>query len=207
MGAEIQKPRSWSQNNEQEIIVAELNRLKVTSGRFLDIGAWDGQTLSNTYYLTELGWSGVCVEGSPTVFPGLLKIHGSNPKITLVNAVVEVTGHRLAEWFDSNGDAVSTISPAHMTKWSSAVKFTSFWVFTTPMRLLFDNFGHNFDLINIDVEGTNLGLFNALPWPQLNATKVVCVEHDGHNHEMEQTASKWGFHRVGFNSENLILSR
>lgn len=34
---------AYSQNNEEEIIVAEFDRLGVKEGRFLDIGAWDGK--------------------------------------------------------------------------------------------------------------------------------------------------------------------
>lgn len=46
-------------------------------GFFLDIGAYDGILLSNTYYLEkELGWYGICVEPSPTTFPSLKQNRG-----------------------------------------------------------------------------------------------------------------------------------
>lgn len=34
-------------------------------GRFLDVGAFDGKTFSNTWRLAQEGWFGVCVEPSP----------------------------------------------------------------------------------------------------------------------------------------------
>ena len=39
-------------------------------GTFVDLGCYDGVTYSNTWYFeTKLGWSGVCVEPNPAVFP------------------------------------------------------------------------------------------------------------------------------------------
>jgi FkbM family methyltransferase len=200
---------AYSQNNEEEIIVGEFARLNVQSGRFLDIGAWDGKGFSNTFRLAELGWRGVCVEASPTVFPGLIKNHAGNPLITLVNAAVAPAQAQLVEWYDSGGDAISTTNPAHRDKWEKGwkVKFTPFWVYTMPMIELFDKFGFDFDFINIDVESTNHEMFRALPWTALKQTKVICVEHDGNQHMMAQLAAQHGFHALGMNGENLILTR
>jgi FkbM family methyltransferase len=45
------------------------------NGIFLDIGAYDGKTLSNTYFLEkELGWTGVCVEPGVEEFLKLKRI-------------------------------------------------------------------------------------------------------------------------------------
>jgi FkbM family methyltransferase len=200
---------AYSQNNEEEIIVAEFARLNVPSGRFLDIGAWDGKGFSNTYRLAELGWRGVCVEPSPTVFPSLIKNHAGNDKIILVNAAVSPVHAKLVEWFDSGGDAISTTSPAHKDKWEKGwkVKYTAFWVYTMPMIALFDQFGFDFDFINIDVESTNIELFRALPWAALKQTKMICVEHDLHQQEMAQMAAAHGFLPLSMNGENLILVR
>ena len=40
------------------------------AGYFLDFGAFDGVTISNTLYLERsLGWTGICVEPNPTYYP------------------------------------------------------------------------------------------------------------------------------------------
>lgn len=199
----------YSQNNEEEIILAELARMHIQTGNFLDIGAWDGKGFSNTYRLAELGWGGVCVEPSPYVFPKLVENHKGNSKIQLVQAAVSAMQSSLIPWYDSGGDAISTTNPAHKDKWEKGwkVKYTQFWVYTLPIDRLFDRFGFKFELINIDVESTNIELFRCLPWKAIKQhTKIICVEHDLYQNEMSQLAFQHGYHPLSMNGENLILT-
>jgi FkbM family methyltransferase len=47
-------------------------------GVFVDIGAYDGVSLSNTYFFEkEMGWSGVCIEPNPKAFQKLKKARSS----------------------------------------------------------------------------------------------------------------------------------
>lgn len=196
----------YSQNNEEVIIGGQFPGVK---GRFLDIGAYDGKTFSNTLKLVEQGWSGVCVEASPIVFPKLLELHKDNPNIQLVLAAVEPDGPRLVTWYDSGGDAVSTTELNHVRRWEagSGVRFSAFTLYTLPLKYLFLKFGFDFEFINIDVESANLALFKAMPWVTLAKTKVVCVEHDMHHEEMKSILEPLGYHQIGWNAENLIMAR
>lgn len=199
--------KSYSQNNEQEVILKTLGT--IPPGRLLDIGAYAPEAFSNSRALIEQGWRAVLVEPSPEPFNALKNFYANNPLITLVNAAVAPAQARLVEWFDSGGDAISTTNPAHREKWEKGwkVKFTSFWVYTMPMIELFDKFGFDFDFINIDVESTNLEVFLALPWKALKQTKIICVEHDYHQNDMAQIAGAYGFRALSMNGENLILTR
>lgn len=50
-----------------------------TNGIFVDIGAHDGISFSNTYFFEKnLGWSGACVEPSPTIYNKLIQNRRSN---------------------------------------------------------------------------------------------------------------------------------
>lgn len=199
---------AYSQNDEERVLVELFDKAGIKQGRFLDIGAYDGKTFSNTLRLTELGWSGVCVEPSPTAFSGLIKIHQNNPEIILVNAAISVHGGWL-EFYDSGGDALSSSSPEHVAKWSQGcgVKFTRYSLLSVPMQELFTKFGYAYDFINLDVEGLNWELFQALPFDKLTNTKAICVEHDGHVGEMTDLCAAYGFVKSQMNGENLILQR
>lgn len=196
----------YSQNNEEAVIVEAL--ANVPKGRFLDIGAYDGKTFSNTLRLVELGWSGVCVEPSPTVFPALLKLHGNNPAVTLVNCAVGVDDDWL-EFYDSGGDALSSSSQDHVAKWTTManVKFTKYKLQTVSFNRLLSTFGYDFDFINLDVEALNWQLFQGLPLENLKQLKVICVEHDGKYEAIKQLTMPYGFGVVSLNGENIILKR
>ena len=54
------KMKDYSQTGEQQVIFDYFG--PEFKGTFLDIGANDGVTFSNTYGLSLKGWRGVCVE-------------------------------------------------------------------------------------------------------------------------------------------------
>lgn len=197
---------AYSQNNEEEIIVKHLHG--VPKGTFLDIGAYDGKTFSNTLRLVEMGWGGVCVEPSPSVFTSLLALHAENPKIELVNSAVALT-RDWTTFYDSKGDAISSTSEQHKAKWESVhnVKFSKFSVMTVSLDDIFNRFGFGFEFLNLDVENTNAHLFREIPFGRMDKLRVVCVEHDGFVQEMTKITASFGFKPVGLNGENLILSR
>jgi hypothetical protein len=56
--------KGYSQLGEEGMIAEILRRLKIDNGWFVEFGALDGKSLSNTYALAERGWSGVYIEGS-----------------------------------------------------------------------------------------------------------------------------------------------
>jgi FkbM family methyltransferase len=198
----------YSQNDEEVVIVDFFQKAGLTQGRFLDIGAYDGKAFSNTLRLAELGWGGVCVEPSPSVFPALLKLHGDNPNIVLINAAVGFSAG-LVEFYDAGGDAISTTSVPHMQKWQMgwSVNYKRFFVYTVPISELFAHFGMAFEFINIDVEDANWSLFQALPFNLLERTRMICIEHDGMADRMLALAAPYGFRQVYMNGENLILAR
>lgn len=196
----------YSQNDEESHILSIFG--EETPGHFLDIGAWNGKLLSNTYRLTELGWSGVCVEPSPTPFAELLKLHGGNDKIVLLNAAI-MAQSGVVRFFDSNGDAISTTSTDHVKKWEAgyAVEYKPFLTHGLGIAQFFEHFGLGFDFLNLDVESANVELFGLMPFDLMPKLRCICVEHDGFHAEMADRVAPLGFTVVTVNAENLILKR
>lgn len=54
-------------------LIAYLYLQKKTDGFFVDIGANDGISGSNTYALEQMGWKGICIEPQPDVYRILKK--------------------------------------------------------------------------------------------------------------------------------------
>ena len=53
---------------EQDKFIYENYFINKTKGYFVDIGAHDGITFSNSKFFEELGWDGVCIEPNPKIF-------------------------------------------------------------------------------------------------------------------------------------------
>lgn len=74
----------YSQTKQDEFLDNEVFNRKV-NGFFLDIGAHDGITLSNTcFFEKNRKWNGICVEPLPVIFSKLLK----NRSCHLVNGCI-----------------------------------------------------------------------------------------------------------------------
>jgi FkbM family methyltransferase len=151
-------------------------------GRFLDIGAFDGKTFSNTKSLADLGWSGVCVEPSPPAFCALMATYKDNPKIELVNAAVSNAAGGLRTLYVSVGsgdspldaDMVSTINREHMEIWREAAPYRPILIPTLNAEALY-RLGP-FDFINVDVEGGNLDVL--LGCAGMQGVQMLCIEAD-----------------------------
>ena len=64
----------YSQNGEDGVIEEILRRMGIKQGWFVDVGAWDGKYLSNSFALVEKGWKGLEIKGDKTKFEDILKI-------------------------------------------------------------------------------------------------------------------------------------
>lgn len=195
----------FSQNDEEKIIIDFFGDFK---GTFLDIGAYDGINFSNVYKLVTLGWNGTCIEPSPSVFPNLKNNYANYPNINLFNlAVSDKSGD--IDFYDSNGDAISSFSKEHKIKWEKNwnSKFTKVKVKSITVSQLFDLTGYDFDFINLDVESLNYSIFTKIPFEKLNNLKLICIEHDGKTTEIKNILKKFNFNDIGRNGENILLGR
>ena len=143
-------------------------------GRFLDVGAHDGITFSNTARLAERGWSGVCVEPSPSTFIHLIENHKGRP-IELVNAAIAPES-KLMRFWDSGGDALSTLTEAHRDKWAG-YPFRGMWLKPITWDDLLSVLPGPYDFLNIDVEGINAEVALFAPLDAIGA-RMICLEDD-----------------------------
>jgi FkbM family methyltransferase len=59
-----------------------------TDGRFVEVGAYDGESFSNTSGLADLGWSGLYVEPVPSYARACARRHASNKGVLVANCAV-----------------------------------------------------------------------------------------------------------------------
>jgi FkbM family methyltransferase len=175
------------------------------TGRFLDIGAWNPRTFSNTRALYERDWSGVMIEPSPEPFLSLLKEYGNDPRITLIMAAVGF--ERCCIKFHASADAVSTATEKVYENWKKTADYQgTFWTPVLTFADLVNQFGGPFNFINIDTEGSSVDLFLSLDWRNL-APLCICVEHDNREGELLHYAQQSGYQSIHVNGTNMVLAR
>jgi hypothetical protein len=207
----------YSQNNEEEVILKFFGE---KTGSFLDIGAYDGVSISNTRALAERGWSGALVEGSSFSFQKLFHLYGGNEKFTLINAMIDPLGDsagKIVKMWEAPNCAVTTINPQNFDKWKEDVvmhsdggaRFSEIFVAPTPLSsllALLREHGKGFDFVSIDIEGGSADIA-MLYDPDEFGTSLLCIEHDDRDQEILDRYTRLGFAQLLKNDENIILSR
>lgn len=193
--------KNYSQNHEQAAILAAFEGLP--PGKFLDIGAFHSEQLSNTRALFELGWSGVMVEPSPRPFAGLVADYGDCDRIMLINAAVAFEPGSIKMYLTD--DAVSTSDIATFEKWNNIAAFHPgmYDIPAITLEQIYDAHGY-FDFINIDAEGMSVDLLihRVLNGP---LPRCICVEFDDRLPEVLSTATVKGYSCTYSSGENVVL--
>lgn len=199
---------NYSQNNEQEIIEKYFAGKK---GTFLDIGANDGLTLSNTRRLAELNWKGVFVEPSPTAFKKLRENYENMSGFYFYNFALGTSNGKVKFWDSgphlNNGDhgLLSTLNPSEKERWKNQ-QYTEIEVQCYRWKTFLNRLSiREFDFISCDAEGED---FEILRQIDLRQTSCVCVEWNGKPELKEQYDPLMiGFKVIYTSPENLIYAR
>lgn len=176
--------RDYSQFGEQAHILKFFEERGREKGRFLDIGAHDGISCSNTLRLAELGWGGVLVEPSPIAFTKLITTYADRKDIEFVNAAVSAARDGLIPFYEGGGGFVGTTDPGHRDAWEGKqhVRYRSIWTHAISFGTLFAMLPGPYHFISIDTEGTNIGLLCELLWDDATVGRLqiemICVERD-----------------------------
>jgi FkbM family methyltransferase len=197
----------YSQNNEQDVILQYFGSRK---GFFLDIGANDGITLSNTYALQLQLWSGVLVEPSEEAFNRII----TYPSVQKYNVAIgtedgHCTFHEMGNHLNA-GDVslLSTIKKTELKRWPGVEfkeRMTEVWTYKTLLKHSRYKF---FDFISIDAEGVDYEILEQI---DLKYTDMVCIEHNS-NADLFQLiktyCNKAGLYKCLLNNlENVIWAR
>lgn len=212
----------YSQNYEEKWIAEYFGDFR---GRFLDIGANDGKTISNTYRLALDGWAGVYVEPSPAAYAKLLQtIEGippaesryDGPRFQALNIALgahngsitlhESGPHRLHNGNTNNVALLSTTMPSQLQRWVhetfTPVEVPCQTVGSTP------EISGTFDLVSIDAEGMDWTILKQLKLDDL-AVAALLIEWNGDPKErkkIEAYCERFSLKVRNENYENLFLT-
>ncbi|WBB46826.1 FkbM family methyltransferase [Verrucosispora sp. WMMA2044] len=171
-----------------------------THGVFVDIGAGDGVRGSNTLYVENLGWRGLCVDADPRNHQRLRQ------RCCAVDtcAVSATTGLWPFGMY------------RHKPSWSglhrTGTDYQQTLVTCRTLEDLLDQWCINgIDLLSIDVEGTELDVWKSFN-PDKHQPKIVIIEYDDshpdrHRRTIHDRLGQETYELVHVTPANLVLHR
>jgi FkbM family methyltransferase len=193
----------FSQRDEEKYIVEFFERFQ---GRFLDIGAYDGKTFSNTRQLALAGWRGVLVEPSPSLHKVLKKRYPDESRFQIVKKGIG-SSRGILPFYNFGGDAVSSFDKDHAILWEEKGKrsYTTLQIEVITVEDLLNQVGFDFDFINVDTEGWSWDILKTLPFDKLHHLRLICVEYDNRDIEIREFMGPRGWNLLHRTAENLIF--
>lgn len=171
-----------------------------TNGFYLDIGAHDGITLSNTYLFEKLGWDGVCVEPLPDVFKKL----ELNRKCKLHNCVVSnKTGTEnflvLEGYTEMLSGILENYDPNHLIRIENELNMMggSKKIIVTE-SITFDdlNLPNKIDFISLDVEGSEIKILESIDFNKYEI-HIMSIEVNHHADQITKFVESKNFEKIG----------
>ncbi len=171
--------KSYSQLNQDTNALEFFNYKK--NGFFVEIGANDGITLSNTYLLEkEYDWKGICVEAIPELFDKLVI---NRPNATCVSKAVYKTSDEEIEFDLANENLLSGISDlisqnsVHYNNVKNNRNVIKVKTITFTDLLDKNNAPNIIDYLSLDTEGSEYDILLSLDFNKYKF-KLIDVEHN-----------------------------
>ncbi len=170
------------------------------NGFYVDIGAHDGISGSNTYFFENFGWDGICVEPTPYVCDKLQKNRNCkilNIAITDKNGISEFMS--LSGYTQMLSGLVENYDPKHLQRIDNemGIKYEgklgkkeiiktvtkTFMELETPKVI---------DFISLDVEGSEYNVLKGIDFNE-KLIKVITVENNYHDGRIDNILKNNGF--------------
>lgn len=188
----------YSQSGQDKWIIEELFPGK-EKGTFVDVGAHDGITFSNTYLLEKMGWNGIAVEPIPSIYKKLAE----NRKCITINGCVApnsgkerfrvLTGHP-----QMLSGLVDEYDPRHLNRIKNELdvhggEYTDIEVDCFNFNELLEKNNISYiDYLSIDVEGVEYKLLNSIDFDRIHIS-VIGIENNYIDSRIPQFLIRKGF--------------
>ena len=154
-----------------------------SNGYFVEVGAYDGESFSNTSCLSDQGWNGLYVEPIYEFYLKCLKRHDKNDVI-VANVAIGLEEKEVKIY---QGDTLTTLDKAQVGRyneidWSKHISFFE----TTCDQMRLDTLMNklevpkNFDILVVDVEGKESEVFKTFELDEWTPKMLIVELEDEH---------------------------
>ena len=162
--------KSFAQLKQDLFVLSMLNSRK--GGFFIEIGAGDGITFSNSYLLEKhFNWHGILVEPNKTFYKSCL----ASRKCQIINKIlIESPSNKVKFYEKSIGEFSHSEGFGDVN--ASEIK-SHYFVETIKFDELFSTSDVSIDFLSIDTEGSELEILNSINLSKYKPT-IICIEHN-----------------------------
>lgn len=178
------------------------------NGVFIDVGAHDGVTYSNTYFFEqELAWSGLCVEPVPTLFQKLEKnrgcicVQGCISDKNCKSQFLAVTSAIDTEYTEMLSGLVDMYDERHLQRidkelalFGGTKEILEIECYRLDDLLKFYNIAH-VDYLSIDVEGAEMLVLKSIDFSNVDID-VITIENNYDTKDIENFLKAKGYTRL-----------
>jgi FkbM family methyltransferase len=194
---------TYHSQNEQDRYLNENFFHNMRGGIFVDIGAHNGVTISNTlFYEKELGWAGICVEPLPHIFEELVKnrscvcINGCVSDKAGIKKFLKVNSATQTEMLSG---LLEKYDPRHLSRIDAELRNAGgfkevidvhCYTFNELMKL----YGiDHIDYLSIDTEGGELDILRSIDFDAISI-HIIDVENNYGDNTTELFLASKGFY-------------
>jgi len=157
----------WHSQESEDKTLFDLYFKDVKRGFFIEIGALDGETFSNTLaYETDLDWGGVLIEAQPSSASALFKRRTNNATLTLAQAICPTPGTlKFSGGASAASGQIDGIRADIKRVYHSGSNNVLYDVNCSPLGPILKATGiPHFNLFSLDVEGAELLVLDTFDW-------------------------------------------
>lgn len=196
----LQADYSFYSQNGQDRYIFEKFFKNYLNGTFIEIGAYDGVTYSNTYFFEKFfGWNGVCVEPNRQVFDKLKK----NRNCACENCcITNFTG--TSKFLEVNGapemlsGLVDKFDPRHRNRIKKEIKNDGGSESIVDVQCLAFNdlidkhSLYHINLLSVDTEGGEIDILRSIDYKKV-IIDIVLVEVNFNDNDIKDFMTQNGF--------------
>lgn len=172
---------------------------KKKNGFFIDIGAHDGVSFSNTYFFEKKrNWNGVCIEPNPKVYKKLIKTRNSyNYNVCIGNKNDDVEFTQITGYSEMLSGVTSKYDKEHKKRITDEIKQNGGDINVIKSKMIIldtieELKNQLIDFVSIDTEGNELEILKSINFKK-NNIKCIVVENNYQKIELKEHLSNNGF--------------
>jgi FkbM family methyltransferase len=151
-----------------------------TNGYFVEVGAFDGKTFSNTFLLEKNGWKGICIEPNPFCYDDIHKNRSciiDNNCISDGNHTIEFLASSICSSGINNENIVKLVKRNFERNLYNKKEAKKLIIKTKTLTQILNNYNSPIDIdyISIDVEGHELSVLKGIDYNKYKI-KLISVE-------------------------------